>query len=95
MDSDGIDMDTIEVDTPYHMSSDEGGERDPSAPSSYLPGYHSSYVPDHGAWWDASVDGEQGWGLTDEDSMSTSEGELSFGDRFSGTLRVAHNWSFP
>ena len=102
MDSDGIDMDTIEVDTPYHVSGDEGGERDPAASSSYLPGYHNSFEPEalsicgsDGAWWDGSVDGEQEWGLTDGDSMSTSEGELSFGDRFSGTLRVAHNWSFP
>jgi len=93
MDSDGIDMETMDVETPLHMGGDEvteGGERDPLASSSYLPGYHNSYEPEalsvcgsDGAWWDGSVDGEQEWGLTDGDSMSTSEGDLSFGDRFS------------
>ena len=105
MDSDGIDVETMDVDAFNHVSDDEvidEDERDPSASSSYLPGYHNSHDPEtqslcgsDAAWWDGSVDGEQEWGLTDGDSMSTSEGELSFGDRFSGTLRVAHNLSFP
>lgn len=94
MDSDGIDMETMDIDTLHRVSGDEvteGGEQDPSASSSYLSGYHNFHEPEalaicgsDGAWWDGSVDGEQEWGLTDGDSMSTSEGELSFGDRFSG-----------
>jgi hypothetical protein len=106
MDSDGIDIETMDIDTLHRVSGDEvteGGEQDPSASSSYFSGYHNFHEAEalaicsgDGAWWDGSVDGEQEWGLTDGDSMSTSEGELSFGDRFSGTpLRVAHNWSFP
>lgn len=105
MDSDGIDVETMDIDILHRVSGDEvteGGEQDPSASSSYLSEYHSFHEPEalsicgsDGAWWDGSVDGEQEWGLTDGDSMSTSEGELSFGERFSGTpLRVAHNWSF-
>ncbi len=105
MDSDGIDMETMDVDPLLHVSGDEvteGDEQNPTPSSSYIPGYHNSREQEaqsicgsDAAWWDGSVDGEQEWGLTDGDSMSTSEGELSFGDRFSGTLRVAHNWSFP
>ena len=104
MDSDGIDVDTMDVDILYHVRDGEltgEDEQDPSASSSYLPGYHDSHDPEAQsidgsdcAWWDGSVDGEQEWGLTDGDSMNTSEGELSFGDRFSGTCRVAHNESF-
>jgi hypothetical protein len=102
MDSDGIDIETMDVDTLHDDEVTDGDEQDPTASSSYLPGYHNSHDPEalslcgsDGAWWDGSVDGEQEWGLTDGDSMSTSEGELSFGDRFSGTLRVTHHWSFP
>lgn len=94
MDSDGIDVETMDVVDPLpHASGDEvteGNEQDPTASSSYLPGYHNSHEMDaqsicgsDAAWWDGSVDGEQEWGLTDGDSMSASEGELSFGDRFS------------
>jgi len=93
MDSDGIDIDTMDVDHLHRVSGDEvveGAEQGPSASSSYVSGYHNSHEPgtrsicgSEGAWWDGSVDGEQEWGLTDGDSMSTSEGELSFGDRFS------------
>jgi len=93
MDSDGIDIDTMDVDHLHRVSGDEvveGAEQGSSASSSYVPGYHNSHEPgtrsicgSEGAWWDGSVDGEQEWGLTDGDSMSTSEGELSFGDRFS------------
>jgi len=90
MDSDGIDIETMDVDTLHDDEVTDGDEQDPTASSSYLPGYHNSHDPEalslcgsDGAWWDGSVDGEQEWGLTDGDSMSTSEGELSFGDRFS------------
>jgi len=95
MESDGIDVETMDVDVLHHVGDDEvidGDEPGPTASSSYLPGYHNSHDPEaqslcgsDGAWWDGSVDGEQEWGLTDGDSMSTSEGELSFGDRFSET----------
>jgi hypothetical protein len=71
----------------------ERGERESTASSH--PGYHESHdleaqsVCGSEAWWDQSVDGEQNeWGLTDGDSMDTSEGELSVGDRFLGKYHV-------
>ncbi len=98
MDSDGIDVETMNID-PFHRISDdmvtEGNEQDLLAYSGYHPGYHDLHGPEaqsvygsDNAWWDGSVDGEQEWGLTDGDSMSTGEGELSFDDRFSGTLHI-------
>ena len=101
MDSDGIDPDTMEVDPLPHLAGGdeamEGREPDLIASSHHLPGYHDSHDPEaqsicgsEVAWWDGSVDGEQDeWGLTDGDSMSTSEGELSTGHRFLGTLHLA------
>ena len=103
MDSDGIDMEAMEVD-PVHpagtgdheevMVEVEGGDERDSVVSQHRAGYHESHELEaqsvcgsEAGWWDGSVDGEQEWGLTDGDSMSTSEGELSFGDRgFIGTL---------
>jgi len=72
----------------------EGGDERDSVVSQHRAGYHESHELEaqsvcgsEAGWWDGSVDGEQEWGLTDGDSMSTSEGELSFGDRgFIGTL---------
>ena len=101
MDSDGIDIETMEVDPLPHLASGEeameGEERDSIASSHPLPGYHNSHDVEaqsvcgsEVAWWDGSVDGEQDeWGLTDGDSMATSEGELSVGHRFLGTLHLA------
>jgi len=91
MDSDGIDLETMDVDTPQLAGDDEateGEERESIAPSRVHTGYHDlhdleaqSVCGSEATWWDGSVDGEQEWGLTDGESMSTSEGELSFGDR--------------
>lgn len=101
MDSDGIDIETMEVDPLPHLAGGdeamEGDGRDSIASSHHLPGYHPSHEIEaqsvcgsEVAWWDGSVDGEQvEWGLTDGDSMSASEGELSVGDRFLGTLYLA------
>jgi hypothetical protein len=101
MDSDGIDLDTMDVDAPHHAAGGgRDGEaievegRDPAPFPHHRGGYHESreleaqsVCGSEAAWWDGSVDGEQEeWGLTDGDSMGTSEGELSFGDRLSGTL---------
>ncbi|KAH9077093.1 hypothetical protein EDB83DRAFT_1674205 [Lactarius deliciosus] len=90
MDSDGIDIETMDVDPLRGDEVTEGDEQDPIPSSNYLPGYHEPREPEalsicgsDAAWWDGSVDGEHEWGLTDGDSMSTSEGELSFRDRFS------------
>jgi hypothetical protein len=84
----------MEVDHPHHAVDDEameGEERESIASSRIHAGYHESReLEDQSvcgsevAWWDGSVDGEQEWGLTDRDSMGTSEGELSFGNRFPG-----------
>jgi len=94
MDSDGIDLDTMDVDPlPRLAGGDEaieGDERESIASSHPLPGYHGSHdleaqsvCGSEAGWWDGSVGGEQDeWGLTDGDSMGTSEGELSVGDRF-------------
>ena len=91
MDSDGIDLETMDADdTPYLAGDDEAteGEERESIASSRVHAYHDSHdleaqsvCGSEAAWWDGSVDGEQEWGLTDDDSMGTSEGELSFGDR--------------
>jgi len=95
MDSDGIDVETMDVDPLQVARSDEateGNEHGLTTSSHQRAEYRDSREPEaqsvcdsEAAWWDGSVDGEQGWGLTDGDSMSTSEGELSFGDRFSET----------
>lgn len=88
MDSDGIDVETMDIDTVVHLAGDdeavEGDERES------ITGYHESHdleaqsvCGSEAGWWDQSVDGEQNeWGLTDGDSMGTSEGELSVSDRF-------------
>ncbi len=101
MDSDAIDLDTMEVDPSPHLPGGdeaiEGDERESITSSHPFPGYHESHdleaqsiCGSEAGWWDGSVDGEQDeWGLTDGDSMGTSEGELSVGDRFLGTYRVA------
>ena len=101
MDSDGIDVDTMDIDAHLHLAGGdeviEGNERESIAPSHPLPGYHESHdleaqsvCGSEAGWWDRSVDGEQSeWGLTDGDSMGTSEGELSVGDRILGTYHVA------
>ncbi|KAI9513322.1 hypothetical protein F5148DRAFT_294099 [Russula earlei] len=95
MDSDGIDLETMDFD-PHHPPGDpeeamaEGGDEDDSIASSrHRPGYHESpeleaqSVCGSEAAWYGSVEGEQDdWGLTDGDSMNTSEGEQSFRDRF-------------
>ena len=91
MDSDGIDLETMDVDAPHLAGDDEateGEERESIASSRVHAGYHDSHdleaqsvCGSEVAWWDGSVDGEQEWGLTDGESMNTSEGELSFGDR--------------
>ena len=105
MDSDGIDVETMDVDPLQVASSDEVTERnehDLTNSSHQRTGYRDSHDPgaqpvcdSEAGWWDEGVDGEQGWGLTDGDSMSTSEGELSFGDPFSGTIHVACCCSLP
>ena len=89
-DIDGIDVDSTDVDTVRHISDEELTDEDghvPSVPSRYLPRYYHSYDPDvqwsygsDATWLDESVDGEQEWGPTDDDSMSivTSEGEALF-----------------
>jgi hypothetical protein len=102
MDSDGIDVE-MEVDHPHLAVDDEameGEERESIASSRLHTGYHDSrdmeaqsVCGSEAAWWDGSVDGEQEWGLTDGDSMGTSEGELSFGNRFSGTFFVTCYWT--
>lgn len=102
MDSDGIDADTMDIDTLLHVAggdeATEGDERESIASSHPFPGYHESHdleaqsvlCGSEAGWWDRGVDGEQNeWGLTDDDSMGTSEGELSVGDRFLGTYHVA------
>jgi len=102
MDSDGIDVDTaMDIDTLLHLAGGdgaiEGDERESIASSHPFPGYHEAHDREaqsvcgsEAGWWDGSVDGEQnGWGLTDGDSMSTSEGEMSVGDRFLGTYHIA------
>ena len=97
MDSDGIDLETMEVDPLPHLAGGdeamEGDERDSIASSHHVPGYHESHELEaqsicgsEVAWWDSEQDE---WGLTDGDSMGTSEGELSVGDRFLGTLHLA------
>jgi hypothetical protein len=104
MDSDGIDVETMEVDTPHLAGGDEAmeGEERESIASSLI--HDDRYRDSHeletqsvcgseAAWWDEGIDGEQEWGLTDGDSMETSEGELSFGDRFSGMPLVACCWT--
>ena len=107
MDSDGIDLETMDADdTPYLAGDDEateGEERESIASSRVHAGYHESHDPEaqsvcgsEAAWWDGSVDGEQEWGLTDGDSMGTSEGELSFGDRQLGMplFMITCCWTF-
>ena len=101
MDSDGIDVDAMDIDALLHvMGGDEaieGDERESIASSHPFPGYRESHdleaqsvCGSEAGWWDQSVDGEQNeWGLTDGDSMGTGEGELSVGDRFLGTYHVA------
>ncbi|KAH9965855.1 hypothetical protein BC827DRAFT_1125158 [Russula dissimulans] len=86
MDSDGIDLETMDVDPAHaHHPAAGGGDDDDDAMSHELEA--QSVCGSETGWWDESVDGEQEWGLTDGDSMGTSEGELSFGDRgFIGTL---------
>ena len=102
MDSDGIDIE-MEVDHPHFAVDDEameGEERESIASSRLHAGCHDSgdmetqsVCGSEAAWWDGSVDGEQEWGLTDGDSMGTSEGEMSFGNRFSGTVLIACYWT--
>lgn len=97
MDSDGIDVETMDVDHPHlAVGGDgaiEGDERDSTASPHHLSGYHESrdmeaqsVCGSEAGWWDGSIDGEQDdWGITDGDS---GEGQLSFGDRFPGTLHI-------
>ena len=101
MDSDGIDVEAMDSDrrlNAYLHILDEAIEEDEreSIASSHPVGYHESHdleaqsvCGSEVGWWDQSVDGEQTeWGLTDGDSMDTSEGELSVGDRFLGKYHV-------
>jgi hypothetical protein len=97
MDSDGIDIE-MEADQPHFVVDDEameGEEHESIASLRGHDGYHDSHDPEaqsvcdsEAAWWDGSIDGEREWGLTDGDSMATSEGELSFSGRFSGRFLV-------
>lgn len=94
MDSDGFDVDGMDVDALLHRVGGgeamiEGDERESITSSHAFPGYHESHdleaqsvsCGSEAGWWDRSVDDEQNeWGLTDGDSMSTSEGELSVGE---------------
>lgn len=102
MDSDGFDVDAMDIDALLHLPGAdeaviEGDERESIASSHPFPRYHESHdleaqsvCGSEAGWWDRSVDGEQSeWGLTDGDSMGTSEGELSVGDRVLGTYHVA------
>lgn len=92
---DGMDLDTYLYHISGRVEATEEDERE--SISSSHPGYHESHdletqsvCDSEASWWDQSVDGEQNeWGLTDGESMSTSEGELSVGDRFLGTYHVA------
>ncbi|KAI0268182.1 hypothetical protein BC834DRAFT_968392 [Gloeopeniophorella convolvens] len=82
MDSDGIDMETMDVDGHALYP----GDIDETPPTRYRSSLQevetlSNYGSD--VWWDDTVDGEQEWGLTDGESMSTSEGELTQGSGFS------------
>jgi hypothetical protein len=105
MDSDGIDVETMDVEPPQLASTDEtteGNGHDVTSSSPYRAGYHDSrdveaqsVCESEAAWWDGSVDDEQEWGLTDGDSMSTSEGELSVGERFSGRAHSACCCALP
>jgi hypothetical protein len=104
MDSDGIDVEAMDVEhSPSQSASSdeaaEGIEYDVTDSSFYSAESRDpedqSVCGSEAAWWDGSVDGEQGWGLTDGDSMSTSEGELSFGERFSGTVHFARCGALP
>ena len=101
MDSDGIEVDAMDTDNLPHLAGDgnetiEGDERESITSSHPFPSYHElhdleaqSVCGSEVGWWDGSVDGEQNeWGLTDGDSMGTSEGELSVGDRFLGTHHI-------
>ncbi|KAF8505845.1 hypothetical protein F5888DRAFT_1798807 [Russula emetica] len=76
MDSDGIDVDAMDIDTLLHVAGGEeaieGDERESIASSHPFPGYHESH----------DLGGTNEWGLMDGDSMGTREGELSVGDRF-------------
>ncbi|KAI0068749.1 hypothetical protein BV25DRAFT_1817662 [Artomyces pyxidatus] len=72
--SDGIDLETMDVDA---EPSDDVAPWTNSDEVEVASVYRSD-----SEWWD--VDGEQEWGLTDGDSMSASEGELSPGERSSG-----------
>jgi len=95
MDSDGIDIE-MEVDHPHFAVDDEameGEERESTASSRLHDMEAQSVCGSEVAWWDGSVDGEQEWGLTDGDSMGASEGELSFGNRFSGMFLVTYYWT--
>jgi len=97
MDSDGIDVDAMDIHLAGGDEAIEGDERESIASSHPFLGYHESHdleaqsvCGSEAGWWDRSVDGGQNeWGLTDDNSMGTSEGELSVGDRFLGTYFVA------
>jgi hypothetical protein len=92
---DGMDVDTYARNLAGGDEAIEGDERE-SIASSHPLGYHESHdleaqsvCGSEAGWWDQNVDGEQSeWGLTDGDSMGTSEGESSVGDRLLGTYHV-------
>ncbi|KAI0322456.1 hypothetical protein OF83DRAFT_1049157 [Amylostereum chailletii] len=85
LDSEGIDIDMADA-----GELDEAPHRNATAPrrSAYRTGLMESDVDGHEggeAWWRDGTNTDQEWGLTDGDSMSASEGEMSLGERPSGT----------
>jgi hypothetical protein len=101
MDSDGIDVEVMDVEhsPSQSASSDEATEgiEDDIADSSFYNAesrdpQDQSVCGSDASWWDESIDGD---GLTDGDSMSTSEGEISFGEQFSGTVHFGRCCALP
>jgi len=94
--SDGLDYDTMDTDA--DARDEEGEEHDEPSPrvAAYLRRVRSGSAEaelDEEDWLDSvSASDERDWGLTDGDSMSMSEGELSPGEHHYG-LRVSCFWT--
>ena len=89
-DSDDFDVETMEVGMDIDVQSaecDETWNDGDSVHDGDVEGIHGQCGQSSDIeWWDEADEGEEGWGLTDGESMSTSEGEIMPSDRLLGSL---------
>ncbi|TFY72996.1 hypothetical protein EVG20_g41 [Dentipellis fragilis] len=81
MDSDGLDVETMDVETEDAPAAEEVGRRstygDRIEEDECLEGNTAEGSQADREWWDEAEEDARDWGLTDGDSMSASEGGLS------------------